>query len=52
MRNVEAFGDRLEVYGPAQCPECGERRRVFLRDNDHLVCLECKQSAQEVEHGD
>ena len=45
------FGDRLDIYGPSQCPACGERRKIYLRTNDDLVCLECRLTTQEVDDG-
>ena len=45
------FGDRLDIYGPSQCPACGERRKIYLRTGDELVCLECRLTTQEVDDG-
>jgi len=41
--------DTISIYGPAQCPRCGERRRVYVRAEQDLVCLACKK---EVEDGE
>ena len=46
---VRTIADKLRIYGPSQCPACGERRKIYLRTGDDLVCLECGLTTQEVD---
>ena len=50
--------DRLDIYGPASCPWCGEHKRVYVRAGSELVCSDCAKQAEaldavwEVDDGD